>query len=64
MRLYDLTEKIIVDVIKSGERKVQQSGKIEYTLIVNSFLYPVKVVCKEEANEIIVITCYPLKKGL
>ena len=64
MRLYDLDEEIIIDVIKSGEKKIQQTGRIEYTLIIDSFLYPIKVICKEEKNEIIVISCYPLKKGL
>ena len=64
MRLYDLDEKIITAVIKSGEKKIQQTGRIEYTLTIESFIYPVKVICNEEPTELVVITCYPLKKGL
>jgi hypothetical protein len=51
-------------MLLNPERKNLQSGHTEYSLIIDSFLYPIKVICKEEKNELIVITCYPLKKGL
>lgn len=64
MRLYELDENIVTEVIKNGIKNIQQSGRVEYSLIIESFLYPVKVICKEEQNKIVVITCYLVKKGI
>jgi hypothetical protein len=64
MRLYDLTEKDIESVINHGEKQDTTEGKLNYRGEVKErFKYPIKVICVEHGNTILVVSAYPLRKG-
>jgi hypothetical protein len=64
MRLYGLTEKDVELVIECGKKQITASGKLTYLGQVNErFTHPVKVACVEEADAILAVTAYPLRKG-
>ncbi len=63
MRLYELTEEDVERVIDSGEKRVTADGKLTYLgEIRGRFKYPVRVICVEEGNTILVVSAYPLRK--
>lgn len=64
MKLYKITENEIQTIINSGNKKTSFENKIEFMNKLPQKELPVKVVCKMKENDYIVITCYPLKKGI
>jgi hypothetical protein len=66
MNLYNLTENAVVSVIKQQNPNVDfLSGKYEILGDKKTLHgYPLKVVFSCENNEVIVITAYPLKRGI
>lgn len=66
MNLYNLSEDMIVSVIKQQNPNIDfLNGKYEIVCDQKtSHGYPLKVVFSCESNEVTVITAYPLKKGI
>ncbi len=66
MRLYNISEKDIVDAINSPDTLDKEGNKV---MAMKKFLdkysgYPLKVVYEKIENAIFVITAYPLKKKM
>jgi len=59
MKLYDLSEDIVYNILKS----VKDDSTNEIIRKVHGFEYPIKVVFKKKMNLILVITVYPLKRA-
>lgn len=64
MKLYDLCELDIENVIKTGEKEIISEEEFVFIARLSGRLLPVKVVCKLLENSYSIITCYPLKRGL
>jgi len=62
MKLYNITEDVVKRIVDTYEAQETDDGKIIYIGPVNSFAYPIKIICKVANDEIIVISCYPLKR--
>ena len=60
MKLYQIPEKVIIDIVSN----LTKQGKHELVTQIPEFDYPIKIICKVEGKEIIIITVYPLKRGL
>ncbi len=60
MRLYDIPESAITNILRTGSFS---GGKQEMLNNVPSFNFPIKVVFDVQINSIVVITAYPLKRG-
>lgn len=64
MKLYKISEGEIATAIELGKKTHAGEGKLK---IVHNFYkgkLPLKVVCKILDNDYLIITCYPLKKGI
>ena len=59
MKLYGISEK---EVIKLLDFTRKMNGTF-VTRSMPGFKYPIKVVFKEENEDIVVVTAYPLKRG-
>ena len=64
MKLYQITENNISEVISCGSLKATNSGNNWKLFQPHNFRFPLKVVYREEENCIIIVTCYPLKGAL
>lgn len=64
MKLYNLSEDDIIEVINTGERELISSDKSSFIASLNNNDYPIKVVCKTLGKDQIVITSYPLKQRM
>lgn len=62
MKLYYLNEKTIMNIIETDEAHITGDGKIFYISDKYSNEYPVKVICRKKNEELIVISCYPIKR--
>ncbi len=62
MKLYSITETMIIEIIETHEAHYTDHGKIIYISSKNGKEYPVKVICKKINDQLIVISCYPLKR--
>lgn len=62
MKLYNITEEMVMRIIDSGKSNETNDGKIIYIDSVENFLYPVKIICKIENDMLAIISCYPLKR--
>ncbi|MBF8276926.1 MAG: hypothetical protein HW390_1999 [Candidatus Brocadiaceae bacterium] len=60
-KLYKISEDIIIKML---EGKELNHGNQEIIEVVEGFKYPLKVVVDVESDIIMVITNYPLKKGV
>ncbi len=60
-KLYGITEIVIQQIL--AEKKLVQ-GKQQIVESVDGYKYPLKVIFSVENDTIVVITTYPLKKGL
>ena len=60
MKLYDVSKKIIEELLKDANR----DGKQEIIRKIPDHKYPIKIVFDIQKNINIVITVYPLKRGL
>jgi len=60
MRLYDIPESAIINILQAGSFS---GGKQEILNNVPGFNFPIKVVFDVQADAIVVITAYPLKRG-
>jgi hypothetical protein len=58
-KLYNISESIIIDILKSMDLS---QGEHEIIRNVRGFKYPLKIVIDVESDIITVITNYPLKK--
>lgn len=63
-KLYKISDAEIKTVIKQGKKIQDSEGKLEFVQNVNKRKLPLKVVCKMVDNDYLIITCYPLKKGI
>ncbi len=61
MKLYGLSEKVILQTIEKGEQIIQ-NDKTVYILKSKENKYPIKVVTIIDAEQLIIITAYPLKR--
>ena len=64
MKLYEITEAEIKAAIELGKKTKAGEVKLEFVHNVNNRKLPLKVVCKIVDNDYLIITCYPLKKGI
>jgi hypothetical protein len=66
MSLYNISEDMVLGIVNrnimSSDIRIGKHEIVEQ--IEGKPVYPIKVVFSLEKNEIIVITAYPLKKGL
>lgn len=62
MKLYNIIEDVVINIIETGESAETDDGKIIYIGSVKNFLYPVKIICKIENDILVIISCYPLKR--
>lgn len=62
MKFYNITEDMISENIGTCEPQETDEGKIIYIATVGKFSYPVKVICKIENDELIIISSYPVKR--
>lgn len=62
MKLYNITEEMIREIINTSEPQEKNDDKIIYIAIAEKFRYPIKVICKIENDELIIISSYPLKR--
>lgn len=58
-KLYNISESIIIDILKSMDLS---QGEHEIIRNIRGFKYPLKIVIDVESDIITVITNYPLKK--
>lgn len=63
-KLYKITESEIEKVIESGKKIKINHEKFEFIHDIKGKKLPLKVVCKRNDNDYIIITCYLLKKGI
>jgi hypothetical protein len=63
MKLYDISEAQVVEVLRHGERAVDSAGRVTYLHKVQGFRYPIKVVMLGKPDSVLVLTAYPLKRG-
>ena len=66
MRLYKISEKDILNAIESAEVSSREGGKV---VALKKFRdrfsgYPLKVVYETAANELFIVTVYPLKRKM
>jgi hypothetical protein len=62
MKLYSIPEETIINIIETLEAHYTDDGKIIYISSKNGNEYPLKVICKKKNDQLIVISCYPLKR--
>ncbi len=63
MKLYNLSESIIFNVIENGKRSSNNSKTI-YELKSSGNKYPIKVVTIMKNDYLLIITVYPLKREI
>lgn len=63
MRLYGITKKEVKLVIEKSQKEDQSEERITYR-IGKRFKYPIRVIALKKEYSFLVITVYPLKKGL
>ena len=64
MKLYNISEEEIEQIFSTGEKYKDVGEKIYFIKNIPGKDLPVKVVCKMIENDYLIITCYPLKKGI
>ena len=62
MKLYDIQEKIITDALSDIQMK--EAGRREIIKSISGFQFPMKIVFEIKEDEVMIVTAYPLKKGL
>jgi hypothetical protein len=62
--LFDITEADVEKVIKKSPPAEMATDKIESIASLRKFKYPLKVVYRIVKRKYIIITAYPLKRGL
>lgn len=62
MKLYNITEELVINIIETGKTAETDDGKIIYIGSSKNFIYPVKIICKIENDMLVIISCYPLKR--
>lgn len=63
-KLYNISESEIREVIEHGEKIVVDEKRLEFVHKTETEKLPLKIVCKKVDNDYLIITCYPLKKGI
>jgi undecaprenyl pyrophosphate synthase len=61
MKLYDITEEKVKDII--NDEDIHKEGIYEVIKKADNFTYPIKIVYAYEKEKIVIITAYPLKRG-
>ena len=64
MKLYGINESDINYVIANGVKSDLGENKFSYIANIKSHKFPLKVVCKIRNEECLIITSFPLKRGL
>lgn len=64
MKLYNISEDDVIEVVNTGERELISDNKISFIASLKNNDYPVKVVSKAIGKDQIIITSYPLKKRI
>jgi hypothetical protein len=62
MKLYKISERVISTIILKGKKQNLEPDKISSILTIEKQKYPIKIIYKIINNEIVIITCYPLKR--
>ena len=63
MKLYGISEKDVLNVLKNGRKEIAEDRKIFfYHNIDGKFKYPVKVITAQSDNVLVIVSAYPLKK--
>lgn len=60
-KLYDILEQDIINVMQ--EKAIDQD-RVEIIVDLDKYSHVIKVIASRKGEDIIIITCYPLKKGL
>jgi len=61
MKLYNISENIVIEFISES---ISTIGRHVLVRKVAEHALPIKIVVEAKVNEIVVITAYPLKRGL
>ena len=65
MKLYNISKADVETVVTKGESETLADGKIAFIFnIGDKFMYPIKVVAGVDSDSLVVVTAYPLKRGL
>jgi hypothetical protein len=64
MNLYKIDNSDIEYVIFHGIRENIAENRVSIIHPLRKFKYPIKIVLKELENEMLIITCYPVKRKL
>ena len=56
MKLYNITEEMVMRIIDAGKSNETNDGKIIYINSVENILYPVKIICKIENDMLVIIS--------
>jgi len=66
MALYGIDEEDVAQVVKRGKKgELTKPGRVSFTWPVEGrFKYPLRVVGCEEGEDLLIITAYPLKRGM
>jgi len=63
MKLYEISEEDVLNVLKNGRREIAKDGKIFFFHDIKGKLkFPVKVITAQGDKEFVVVSAYPLKK--
>ncbi len=62
MKLYDIPEKVVQEIVE--KEFDQEKDKQVIIKQVKRFKYPLKIILKKENDTFLIITVYPLKRGL
>ena len=62
MKLYSISEEIVINLI--NHENIKEEGKYEIIKRVETLSLPIKIVFIYEEDKVVVITAYPLKRGL
>lgn len=60
-KLYGIVEQDIVDIVNE---KIIEQDRIEIIVNLDKYTHAIKVIAARSGEDVMIITCYPLKKGL
>lgn len=64
MKLYNIDETLVAGVIAEGKKTRLNEDLFEFLFEIENMDLPIKVISKIINNDYLIITCYPLKRGL
>lgn len=64
MSLYIIAENIILRICEEKNFGSYPEGRYEHIESVKDFTFPIKIIFSVQANAIIIISAFPLKRGI